>query len=313
MVQFSLTLWCGKDESQISELYIAISQPHRLSVHDGIEKWHCSASFKAADQKSTLPIDSLKGGFDVLVSAIKLLRETIRNYLSLRSFKLYERRGGGRYREVTLESIFATNDYQITQSTIPKNNAPIKAPVSELPTYMKLKSCVEHFNQDPLKQFLPGISGLKVPQPLQDLWQAMGGETTTGLIKPGYQFLTVDEVLRKRNSLFVKANTSWLKDLYPIFAAPNNYFICYKSSDQCIYALNLMWEDVYKIAGSLDDYLQFLFKANMSKIYQASKIHDQDPVKLLDAELEVCEALQNSRIYPLVQDPSTVLDWVFSH
>jgi hypothetical protein len=320
MNELKTKLWCGKDVDNVAELTTSISLPKSVIGINQIQKWQSTIIIHAPSQNTVRPIESFDSEFDALVSAMNVMRVVLRNYLVARSFKLFKQQSKDKLKETNLESLFATQDY-----TPPKNfktmskmleTMPVKdTPPKDDSAIQQLMDVVNKNNIDYTKGFSAGHVNLKVPRDLRILWAHCDGENNRGLLKPDYKLLSSKQTITLKVDKYNAKTHEWLHDVYPILKAPNNYLLCFKASDLGIYAINLMWEEVYKVAASLDDYLLFLRHAHENNIYRdkskEADLHPDDPVNYLDSELKILKNQPNIAIYPLLKDKSTVLDWLF--
>lgn len=148
-----------------------------------------------------------------------------------------------------------------------------------------------------------------VQKELADLWKWADGEQGIGKIKPEYKFLTMEESEKTRLELYSKAPLTWLHDLYPIFLAPNGYYICLKESNKSILAVNLTDGKVFLLSNSMEGYIRFLVECHKYGVFAKNKIHSSDPILYSNKELEIVKLVGLDRYHPVTKDSTTDLSY----
>lgn len=149
------------------------------------------------------------------------------------------------------------------------------------------------------------FSGVKE---LSELWAWANGEKGIGKIKPGYRLMSMEESSDVKDSLYSSAPVEWLNDLHPFFLAPNDFYICVKSSTSEVVAVNLTAGRILVLSGDLDRYFKFLISCISKGVYGDAYCDDLDPESYIKKEVEAAREVGLSGYYPLTDNKKTVLD-----
>jgi hypothetical protein len=141
---------------------------------------------------------------------------------------------------------------------------------------------------------------------LKNLWAWANGEKGIGILKPGYKFLSFEEAMETYEKLYKNTPVSWLSDLIPIFIAPNDYFICLKTSNKGIFSVNLTVGKIYFMSGTLNSYLSFIYHCIESG-GSGNKYEELDPESYTLKEIEAAKMAGLKEYYPLTKNSTTVL------
>lgn len=153
---------------------------------------------------------------------------------------------------------------------------------------------------DPCKSIEP------LPEELVVLWGWANGEKGIGKIKPEYKFLALDESKNIREDLYLDSMVSWLNDLFPIFSAPNNHYVCLKEKGRSIFSVNLTDGEIFLIAASIEDYFRFLVESRINGAYDNGRIHSSDPVAYTKIEMDTASKVGLGNYYPSTKDHTTI-------
>lgn len=146
-----------------------------------------------------------------------------------------------------------------------------------------------------------------VPE-LSDLWAWANGEKGIGKIKPGYKLLSMEESLDAKESLYSSAPIEWLNDLQPFFLAPNDFYICVKSSTSEVVAVNLTAGRILILSADIDHYFRFLIACISKGVYGDTYCDGLDPDNYIKREIAAAKEVGLSGYYPLAINEKTVLD-----
>lgn len=161
------------------------------------------------------------------------------------------------------------------------------------------------------KEFNPPLARefLEVKE-LADLWGWANGEKGIGKVKPGYKLLSVEESLEIKESLYTNASIDWLHDLYPIFLAPNDFYICLKSSSGEVIAVNLTAGKILVLSDKLESYFKYLIACISKGVCGDTAYNNLDPESYIRQEMDAAKEVGLGNYYPLTKNEKTVLDYL---
>ncbi|MGF2734765.1 hypothetical protein [Marinobacter sp. DUT-1] len=118
----------------------------------------------------------------------------------------------------------------------------------------------------------------------------------------------MEESSDAQDSLYSSAPIEWLNDLQPFFLAPNDFYICLKSSTSEVVAVNLTAGRILILSGDLDQYFKFLIACISNGVYGDTYCDDLDPDNYIKREIDAASEVGLESYYPLTNNKKTVLD-----